>query len=404
MAENPRPARAQDQLSILYSFPLRIGEPGIGWTAWNQVTELVAAGHRVHLVAGSIGRPIGGLASVTTSLSVGRMRVPHRLIGRERAFAWHDRVAARSAAVLSLDAVHGWPLGSRRTFDQARLRGVPSLREVPNTHTHHAYTVVAAEDASLGLIAPTGSSHAFNARRLAEENAEWSSATALLVPSDAVANTFLACGFAPERLLRHRYGYRPSVAPRGAARPTADPFTAVFLGRGEPRKGLHYALQAWVGSTASQRGRFLIFGEMRDDYRRVLAPLLAHPSVEERGFTRDPDLVLAWADVLLLPSIEEGSALVSYEAQAVGCVPLVSVAVGAVLDDGVQGLVHEVGDVDTLTRQLDLVSGDAGVLSTLRAAAIAAAPRLTWSAATDALVAAYRQAAVLERGSSVLSA
>ena len=73
--------------------------------------------------------------------------------------------------------------------------------------------------------------------------------------------------------------------------------------------------------------------------------------------------------MLLLPSIEEGSALVTYEAQVAGCVPLVSTAAGAMLDHDVHGLVHEAGDVATLTAQLDLLAGDPGTLERLRAGA-----------------------------------
>ena len=57
-------ARGGERISILYSFPHALGAPGIGWTAWNQVNELVRAGHDVHLVAASIARPVHGLASV----------------------------------------------------------------------------------------------------------------------------------------------------------------------------------------------------------------------------------------------------------------------------------------------------------------------------------------------------
>ena len=45
------------------------------------------------------------------------------------------------------------------------------------------------------------------------------------------------------------------------------PFTAVFMGRGVPRKGLHYALRAWLSSRASETGRLLIYGEIDEDFQ-----------------------------------------------------------------------------------------------------------------------------------------
>ena len=386
------------RISILYSFPHAFGAPGIGWTAWNQVNELVRAGHDVHLVAASISRPVPGLASVTTSLAIAGRRVPHRVMGRDRALAWHDRVAARAVLRHPLGAVqvvHVWPLAATRTIEAARRRGIPSFREVPNTHTANAYEVVARESARLGLTPRAGASHTADPRRLATEEREWATATALLVPSDAVAATFLERGYYQSRLRRHRYGCTPSapVVRREHGRPG---LTAVFLGRVEPRKGLHHALDAWIASTASSEGRLLVFGAVDDEYRAVVADRLAHPSVELRGVTPTPIEELARADVLLLPSLEEGSALVTYEAQVAGCVPLVSRAAGALLDHDVHGLVHEAGDVETLTAQLDLLDRSPETLHRLRDAAMAHAPELSWEAAGRSLLAAYGRTAAGE--------
>lgn len=381
-------ARGGERISILYSFPHALGAPGIGWTAWNQVNELVRAGHDVHLVAASIARPVPGLASASTSLAVAGRRIPHRVMGRDRALAWHDRFAARAVARRSPDVVHVWPLAATRTIEAANRLGIPTFREVPNTHTANAYEVVALESARLGLTPRAGASHAADPKRLATEEREWATASALLVPSDAVAATFLERGFDEARLRRHRYGCTPAapvVRPSGSH----DGLVAVFLGRVEPRKGLHHALDAWIASAASERGRLLVFGAVDDDYLRVLADRLAHPSVELRGVTTSPVDELTRADVLLLPSIEEGSALVTYEAQVAGCVPLVSSAAGAMLDHDVHGLVHEAGDVATLTAQLDLVAGDPGTLERLRHGALAHAPELSWAAAAQSLLTAY---------------
>ena len=63
-----------------------------------------------------------------------------------------------------------------------------------------------------------------------------------------------------------------------------------------------------------------------------------------------------------------------------------------------QGLLHEPRDVATLTRQLDLLSSDPAVRERMRAEAIRHSDRLTWAAATEDLVAAYRQASALVNG------
>ncbi|GGE98738.1 glycosyltransferase [Mycetocola zhadangensis] len=390
--DRPVPRAGARPLSVLYSFPHAFGSPGIGDTAWNQVHELVRAGHHVTLVTASVARSVPRLRTLEQTMVVGGRRLPHRAVGRMRAFAWHD---LRAAALLNrgtFDVVHTWPLASARTLLAARALGIPGMREVPNTHTAHAFDVVGREYAKLGLAVPSGFSHHFDGDRLVLEDREYAAAHGLLVPSDAVADTFLERGFDGSRLMRHRYGFDPSVIRVPIRDDPARPFTAVFLGRCEPRKGLHYALDAWLASKASETGRFLIYGNFVPGYRELLGPLLAHRSVELRGFTDRPAKAYAQADILLLPSIEEGSALVTYEAQGAGVIPLVSRASGAVVEHAVNGLIHNPGDVAMLSSQIDLVFGSARWRRALKQGVLAHAPTLTWQAANVVLVDLYRQA------------
>ncbi len=378
-------------MKVLFSFPHALGDPGIGWTAWNQVNQLVRRGHDVHVVAASVASAVPG-ARVTESLALAGRRIPHRAIGRDRAFGWHDRVAASVYRRFRPDVVHLWPLAPGRTARIARDDGAVVLREAPNTHTAHAWRVVDEEVRRLGLAGAFTTAHTENPDHLRMEVAEWQAATAVLAPSDAVAASFVAEGHAPDRILRHQYGYRPGTR-RIRPRTGGDrPLRAVFVGRGEPRKGLHYALGAWLASQASATGTFTVVGDILEPYARVLADELGHPSVRVVGATRNVDAALAASDVLLLPTIEEGSALVTYEAQGAGCVPLVSRAAGALLDDGVEGLLHEPRDVGALTAQLDGLDRDRDRLAELSAAALAGAPRLTWESAGERLEDVYTAA------------
>ena len=103
------------------------------------------------------------------------------------------------------------------------------------------------------------------------------------------------------------------------------------------------------------------------------------------------------ADALVLPSIEEGSALVTSEALASGCVPLVSEASGALCTHDVNGLVHKVADVDTLAAQLTALDADRGLLARLREAGLRDAPQFTWSRAGERLVEVYEEVVAASR-------
>jgi glycosyltransferase involved in cell wall biosynthesis len=399
---------ARPPLRVLYSFPHTLGAPGIGTTALHQVRGLRAAGAEVTVVCTAVDGSVPDETTAQTLTVFGR-RIPHRAFGTvDAALRFHDR---RTAALLHdgrFDVVHTWPLGALATLRAARAQGVLASREAPNSHTAVAYAVASDESRRMGLSAGRGQSHRPDPRRLARERAEYAAADLIMVPSEHVRSTFLTAGVPAGVLARHQYGFDPAVfSPQG--RNDAEGgrrFTAVFLGRAEPRKGLHYALDAWHASGAAANGVLLIAGEFAPGYRDAVGPGLTHPSVRELGFVSDTAALLRRADVLLLPSVEEGSALVTYEAQGCGCVPLVSTACGALFVDGEEGLLHEPRDVTTLAGQLRSVSTDPDLLAGLRANTLAGAQRKTWAAAGERMARVFRAAASapLSRGASGRSA
>ena len=156
------------------------------------------------------------------------------------------------------------------------------------------------------------------------------------------------------------------------------------------RKGLHYALEAWLRSPASKDGTFLIAGEFLPAYQEKLASMLAHPSVKVLGHRNDVPDLLRKSDILVLPSIEEGFGLVIAEAMASGCVPLASDACTEICSHMKTGLMHHVGDIDALTEHITMLHEDRGLLQRLRAESLRTAPEITWTAAGRVLLDVYR--------------
>jgi glycosyltransferase involved in cell wall biosynthesis len=97
------------------------------------------------------------------------------------------------------------------------------------------------------------------------------------------------------------------------------------------------------------------------------------------------------SDVLVLPTVEEGSALVTYEAQASGCVPVVSDAAGARCTHLEDALVHDAGDVAALTEHLGLLDRDPDLLARLRRRTLARREELTWAQGARDLENLYRE-------------
>jgi glycosyltransferase involved in cell wall biosynthesis len=380
------------RLRVLLSFPTRIGTPGIGTTAWYQAAGLARQGAEVHVVCGSVERDLPGVHVDGETMRLFGHNVPYRPLGVDRAMAFHDRRVERMLLRSGgpFDVVHAWPGGGERTLRAARAVGVPAFLERPNSHTAAGFEIVQAECARLGLRLERSSPHAFNAKKLAREEREFAAADALLCPSDVVAASHAARGTPDSRLLRHRYGYDPErFGPPRGRRPPNAPLTVVFLGRLEPRKGVHLALEAWRSSDIGAGARLLLCGKMEPGYESILGPLIDQPGVELRGAVSDPAGILKGSDVLVLPSLEEGSALVTYEARASGAILLISDRTGAVATHGYDALVHPAGQQETLARHFRWVAQNHELRETLRTNSLTGISDLTWDAAAEALLEAY---------------
>jgi len=381
---------------ILYSFPFTIGDQGVGHTAYHQVLGLVNQDLDVSLFCGFCVNSISGLHYQRQTLSLCGLRLPVRLLGVVRSSALHDRIVARALRRFSsrVDIIHCWPGAALQTLKVARKLGIKTLLERPSAHTGYVFEECEKESRKLHVTLKRSHYAKFNARKLAREEAEFAAADWLLCPSDFVEKTFIDRGFEQKRLKRHQYGFDPAVFS-----PTEKPlhqrndssFTMIYVGDCFPLKGLHFALQAWLRSQASKFGKFYICGQFVPGYQKLLKNQLSHPSIEYLGFVSDMASIMRRSDALVLPSLAEGSALVTYEARACGCVLLVSDASGAVCEHNKHGLVHKAGDVDTLTKHIDLLATQRQLISTLRANSLVDIKNLTWQNSAALLADIYRQ-------------
>jgi glycosyltransferase involved in cell wall biosynthesis len=382
-------------IRVLYSFPHKLGAGRICYTAWEQVRGIAKAGAEVTVFPGVLHRAIPERVKIRPTLARGPIRIPYKLVGMVRACEIHDAVVARRLRRMAkqIDIVHAWPVGSLRTLETAKKLGIPTVLERPNANTRFAYEVVQQECERIGVPLPKGHEHEYNAEILKIEEAEYAAASKLLCPSEFVVKTFVDKGFSRDKLLRHIYGYDQN---RFFPNPTQDRtnrgLRVIFVGVCAVRKGLHFALEAWLNSGAQNTGQFLIAGGFIRAYEEKLKSMLSHPSVHALGHREDIPELMRNSDIMILPSIEEGFGLVCTEALGSGSVPLVSDACTDLCRHMENSLIHSVGDVPTLTEQIRMLDQDRNLLHKLRSGALASAPGCTWDQAGVQLLEAYQKA------------
>ena len=239
---------------------------------------------------------------------------------------------------------------------------------------------MAGEYERLGLKPEGSNPHRYAEAKLEREEKEYEAADFIACPSDFVRKTFIRRGFSEERCLRHRYGFdersigfNESVPPR--------PFRFVFLGRGEPRKGAHYLLEAWEKAALGQRAEVHFAGAFEKAYRAHLLEHYSQEGVHFLDFVEDVAGLLSTVHALVLPSIEEGSAIVTYECRGAGLPLLASTSAGAYGTHGQGMLLHRTGDTDTLARQMQQLVKDEAGYAELKRGLAELREELSWTSA-----------------------
>ena len=195
--------------------------------------------------------------------------------------------------------------------------------------------------------------------------------------------------------------FRPDPEARRAVRAELNIDETVplllFVGRLKRDKGVLDLMLAYIALTgAAARSVLLIVGPDEERLRSNMEELAAERRSGLRfvPYTNQPERYMAAADVFCLPSYREGFGGVIIEAAACE-VPAVGSRIYGISDaivDGQTGLLHELGDVDGIRKQLQILIVDEKLRARLgRAARARAAEVFPMERLTASLLALYHE-------------
>jgi glycosyltransferase involved in cell wall biosynthesis len=176
--------------------------------------------------------------------------------------------------------------------------------------------------------------------------------------------------------------------PARRTRRRSDRFSVLFVGRINAWKGVHDLLAA-VAALDDPRVELTLVGAVAPDFRGFLA---RHAGRFTHIPTVPPGRVAELyreADAFALPSLAEGSALVTYEAMASGLPCVVTRSAGSLVEHGKDGLVVPLGRPDALAQALAGLMDAPDRARALGAAARAAAEGCDIGQYGERLLAAY---------------
>ena len=371
---------------VVYSLGAKVGGPGIGTTAHHAVRGLERHGLLRRLLCGARGAleiPADRVRSLGLPSRALRRAAMHDRSGMLRSV--HDQLYGRWSArrLEACEVFHGWNGHCLEALEGARALGAQTWVECASCHPVPRARLLGDEHERWGL--PFRSNDRARSRALAElERAD-----RVLVPSEHAYRSFVAEGFERERLIRLPFGadlerYRPRPE-----RPPG-PFRVLFVGDCSVGKGVVYLLQAWE-ALAWTGAELWLAGRVPREAEPLLRRHRALAGVRWLGFVADPAPVYAAADVFVLPSLDEGSALVCYEALACGLPVVTTPNAGSVVREGREGFLVPSRDVAALCERLEKLRAEPELRRELGRAARERAEEFSWDRYGDALARAVRE-------------
>ena len=315
-----------------------------------------------------VGLP-GELVSTRLGLSAlrwGAQRVTSAadpLLNRAVVHDFDRWAAARLGKPSVVNALSGF---ATQTLSLASARGIRVFCDRGSWHILEQRRALDAESERIG--APRERFDSFMVER---ELREYQLADRILVPSEAARQSFLRQGVNSEKLIKLPYGVDISAFSPPAQPP--PPGRIISVGTLGLRKGQYHLLEAFRMLHTRQANLTLV-GPIRPGWDRRLK--LDQPGINTTGRLSRAKVIeeLHQASVFILPSVEEGLALVIAQAMACGLPVIATKATGVeeLVTDGVEGIViPDPPCPEVLAQAIDVLLSDVA-----RARAMGAAARL----------------------------
>ena len=235
-----------------------------------------------------------------------------------------------------------------------------------STHQRFQQQIVEEEYAIWGVTRPVS-----DERDTLREEAIYKQANAITVPSSFVLRSFVEMGVAEEKLFRIPYGVRLDNF-RAVAEPVEGEFQVLFAGAPGLRKGVPYLLEAFA-ILKHPKKTLTIAGYVQENLKAALKRLPLE-NVQFLGPIPQAEMVerMSRSHVLVLPSIEEGLALVQAEAMACGCPVIGSTNSGGddLYTDCMEGFIVPIRDPQAIQDRMQLLADDPNFRRAMGAAAL----------------------------------
>jgi glycosyltransferase involved in cell wall biosynthesis len=287
-------------------------------------------------------------------------------------------VAAWIQTAGSISAVHCYEDGAEETFRAAARRGIKCVYELPIAYWETTRRVLEEEAQRLPAWEPTLFSTRDSHEKLERKTREIDLADVVICPGRFVLDSLPDRVRAEKKCVVATYGspQRPSSIP--AARKD-DKLHILFAGAMTQRKGLADVFNA-MKLVDRNDVQLVVMGSPilpMNFYRGQFGDFVYEPPRPHEAFMQ----LMQTCDVLVLPSLVEGRALVQQEALACGLPLIVTANAGGddLVEEGVTGFIVPVRSPEKIAEKIAWFAEHRDSISLMQDAAIKKSTAYTWS-------------------------
>ena len=285
-------------------------------------------------------------------------------LGYANALAFDGWTARQIALCDAFIAISGAGL---RTGTRLQQNGSVFICDRGSTHIRHRAELIKDEHVRWSVAEGADD----DPRDVAREEAIYQQADAISVPASHARRTFIERGIAPEKIHVIPYGVQLDRFQKVADPPT-DSFEVLYVGRIDLAKGFTYLLEAFAQLRVPNK-RLTVVGSVMPEMKTVL-PRLPQENVRFIGTVPQAELKgwMSRSHVMVMPSLDEGMALVQGQALACGCPVIATTNSGAedLFSSGVEGFIVPIRDPAALTARMTELAEDRALQQRMSEAAL----------------------------------
>jgi glycosyltransferase involved in cell wall biosynthesis len=281
------------------------------------------------------------------------------------------------------DIFVGWSGTSLKSIRKANDRGAVTIVERGSAHVGYQQEVLEEEYQRFEM-------RGMEEDKIEKELMEYEEADYIAVPSEFAKNTFLDKGIDENKLIKTTLG--TDIEDLKPLESNGEEIDFLYVGTNDVRKGLIYLLEAW-NSFPKEESELFVRASFNEEVNDIFYEAKGENMTFIEEYIQDLDDLYQKADVLVLPSIEDGFARVVTEAMACGMPVIVSENTGAkeLVEEGENGFIVPIKDIEALKEKMSYFKQNPAEVERMGKNARDTAMKYTWGNYGEEVEKEYRR-------------